>query len=148
MEAFGFTVSHFQENTSEFDVLFESAEGRFLGEVEGKDSRPINIDKFSQLERNLQEDFAREEVTSFAKGVLFGNAYRLTAPLERQEAFTAKCFEAARRAKIALVRTSDLFEPARYLKNHNDTAYAEECRRAIRDTEGDVVIFPSVPRGG
>lgn len=27
-----------------------------------------NIDKFSQLERNLQEDFARDDVTEYAKG--------------------------------------------------------------------------------
>jgi hypothetical protein len=77
---FGFVAKAFKGGDSEFDVVFESKEGRFLGEVEGKDSRAINIDKMSQLERNLQEDFARDEVTAYAKGVLFGNNERLTLP--------------------------------------------------------------------
>ncbi|HVR95395.1 MAG TPA: hypothetical protein VMW27_02200 [Thermoanaerobaculia bacterium] len=145
LELFGFTVRHFHENTSEFDVLFESGEGRFLGEVEGKDNRSINIDKISQLERNLHEDFEREEVSVFAKGVLFGNAYRLVPIAERQESFTAKCVEAAKRAKIALVRTPDLFKPARSLTENNDSEYARSCREAILGTEGAVVDFPRVP---
>ena len=52
----GFSAVPFAESDSEFDVIFESSEGRCLGEVEGKDNKAINIDKFSQLERNLQED--------------------------------------------------------------------------------------------
>jgi hypothetical protein len=64
----GFSAVPFAEGDSEFDVIFESLEGRCLGEVEGKDSKAINIDKFSQLERNLQEDFAREGITEYAKG--------------------------------------------------------------------------------
>ncbi len=55
---FGFTAKPFTDGDSEFDIIFESPEGRCLGEVEGKDNKPVNIDKFSQLERNLQEDFA------------------------------------------------------------------------------------------
>src|SRR5439155_24203874 len=107
---------------SEFDVVFHAPEGRCLGEVEGKDAKAINIDKLSQLERNLQEDFARDEVTEFAKGVLFGNAERLKPPAQRGEAFTEKCISAAKRACIALVRTSDLFDPVRYLRTHPDAA--------------------------
>src|SRR5207245_1319034 len=105
----------FAESDSEFDVIFESPEGRCLGEVEGKDTKAINIDKFSQLERNLQEDFAREGVTEYAKGVLFGNAERLKPPAERGHAFTGKCITAAKRVHAALVRTADLFDPVRYL---------------------------------
>src|SRR5262249_31440769 len=55
----GFTANPFEDGDSEFDVVFTSPEGRFLGEAEGKDNRAVNIDKFSQLERNLHEDFEK-----------------------------------------------------------------------------------------
>lgn len=143
----GFSAVPFAENDSEFDVIFESPEGRCLGEVEGKDNKAVNIDKFSQLERNMQEDFAREGVTEYAKGALFGNAERLKPPADRGEAFTAKCITAAKRARVALLRTADLFDPIRYLRSHSDLNYAKACRQAIFRTEGDIVVFPPVPVG-
>jgi hypothetical protein len=146
LSTLGFSVARYNRDGSEFDVLFESREGRCLGEVEGRDSKPIAISKFSQLERNLQEDYAREEVREFAKGVLFGNAARLTPPKERREAFTSKCITAAQRAGVALVRTMDLFEPVAYLRSNSDPNYAAECRQAIVSTAGDVVKFPPVPK--
>jgi hypothetical protein len=141
----GFKAEPFREGESEFDVVFSSDEGRFLGEAEGKDSKAINIDKMSQLERNLQEDFAREEVTEFAKGALFGNASRLTPPAERTVYFTDKCISAAKRLRVALVRTPDLFPIARYLSATADPPFAAACRRAIFETEGEVVQFPALP---
>jgi hypothetical protein len=145
LKVLGFTAVPFAESDSEFDVIFESPEGRCLGEVEGKNSKAVNIDKFSQLERNLQEDFAREGVTEYAKGVLFGNHERLKPPAERGEAFTPKCITAATRIGAALIRTADLFEPIRYLRSHPDPEYATACRKAIIGTEGNIVEFPPVP---
>ena len=146
LRLFGFEAKPFSDGDSEFDCVFVSPEGRCLGEAEGKDSRAINIEKFSQLERNLQEDFARDEVTEYAKGVLFGNAFRLQVPQERADCFTEKCISAAKRIKAALVRTNDLFSPARYLKeNPSDSDYAKQCREAIFRTEGDIVVFPALP---
>ena len=40
----GFKAANYRDGDSEFDVIFESAEGRLLGEAEGKDSKSINID--------------------------------------------------------------------------------------------------------
>lgn len=142
LRVLGFTAGPYRDGESEFDAIFTSPEGRFLGEAEGKDTRAVNIDKMSQLERNLQEDFAKEDVTAFAKGVLFGNAYRLEAPEKRGAAFTDKCVTAAERLRVALVRTPDLFEPARYLSEHNDDPYAASCRQAILAAQGTVVEFP------
>lgn len=142
---FGFDASSYDKDGSEFDAVFTSSEGRFLGEVEGKDSRPINIDKFSQLERNLSEDFQRDDVLEHAKGVLFGNAFRLRAPKDRGLPFTAKCLSAAARLRVALVSTPDLFAPAKYLKSIDDPEYAAACRRAILETSGEIVQFPPVP---
>ncbi len=142
----GFEGATYSDGDSEFDAVLVSPEGRCLGEAEGKDNRSINIDKFSQLERNLGEDFARDGVEQYAKGVLFGNAYRLLPLADREAFFTAKCISAAKRVGVALVRTTDLFDPSRYLKeNPSDTAYAKQCREAIFRSDGDIVAFPSPP---
>lgn len=145
LNLFGFKADQFDDGDSEFDAIFTSPEGRFLGEAEGKDNKAINIDKLSQLERNLQEDFARKEVNEFANGVLFGNAYRLDIPEGRKEAFTTKCLAGAKRSGTALVRTPDLFLPAKYLKMKSDKKYAEQCRKAILNAKGTVVEFTTPP---
>jgi hypothetical protein len=141
----GFKAEPFQNAESEFDVVFVSAEGRFLGEAEGKDNKPVNIDKLSQLERNISEDFEREGVTEHAHGVLFGNAYRLLPVKERGEFFATKCLSGAKRNGTALVRTPDLFEVMRYLKSTPDEEFATLCRKAIMDANGKIVSFPAAP---
>jgi hypothetical protein len=146
MRLLGFDAKSFADGESEFDGIFVCPEGRCLGEVEGKDSKAVNIEKFGQLERNIQEDFARDEVTEYAKGILFGNAYRLAPIEERGEFFTAKCLSAAKRIGAALIRTPDLFVPTRYLKESpSDAEYALKCRQAIFATTGAIVIFPRPP---
>ena len=148
LRLFGFDAQPFSDGESEFDVVFVSAEGRCLGEAEGTENRPVKINKFSQLERNLQEDFARDEVTEYAKGVLFGNGYRLLPLSERGDFFTDKCISAAKRVGAALVRTPDLFIPAKYIKETPaDAEYAKQCREAIFLAEGQIVIFPAPPVG-
>lgn len=97
----GFKANNYKDELSEFDVVFISLEGRFLGEAEGRDNSAINIDKLSQLERNLQEDFQKDDVKNYAHEVLFGNAYRLKPPPERRDFFTEKCLTGARRAGIS-----------------------------------------------
>jgi hypothetical protein len=143
----GFQADNFEdkESTLEFDFVCTSDEGRFIGEAEGKDNKAINIDKLSQLERNLQDDYARDEVTDYAKGVLFGNAHRLSPVGERAEFFTQKCVSGAQRLKVALVRTPDLFDISKYLKESDDPAFAKACREAIFKAEGEIVQFPTVP---
>lgn len=93
----------------------------------------------------MNEDFAREGVDQFAKGVLFGNAYRLQPLVDRENFFTEKCRTAAARLGVALVRTPDLFVPCRYLKNQDDSDYAKRCREVIFATVGDIVVFPDPP---
>lgn len=145
LKLLGFDASRYVDGDSEFDSVFTSDEGRFLGEFEGKDSKAINIEKLSQLERNIQEDFAREEIVEHAKGVLFGNAYRLTPIAERADFFTAKCFTGAKRSNTILIRTPDLFPIARYLRENNDPDYALICRKALAASEGKIVEFPPLP---
>jgi hypothetical protein len=148
LKILGFQAENLKEDDSEFDVVMIDPEGdRLIGEAEGKDDKAINIDKLDQLDRNLKEDFSRqEEVTAhFATGVLFGNAYRLTAPEVRDTFFTTKCIVAAKRSHISLVRTTDLFKIAQYLDRCPNPEFAETCRRMIRQADGEIVIFPTIP---
>ncbi|MBT4888218.1 MAG: hypothetical protein HON65_01520 [Rhodospirillales bacterium] len=140
----GFNATNYHENDSEFDVVFDSPEGRLLGEAEGKDNRAINIDKLRQLEMNIHEDFSRDEIDEQAKGVLFGNAYRLLLPTERKDFFTAKCITAVSRSNTALVRTTDLYKVAQYLSAKSDKRFSKKCREAILNGVG-LIIFPKMP---
>ncbi len=145
LELMGFVVSHFKESDSEFDVVFKSEEGRVIGEAEGKDNKAISIDKLRQLEMNVHEDFARDEVSNMAKATLIGNAYRLVEPEKREEFFTVKCLTAATRSGTALIRTVDLFYVSKYLSGKSDKAFSKKCRKAILETTG-VVKFPEIPK--
>lgn len=144
LHVLGFSAHPFKESDSEFDVVFESPEGRLIGEAEGKDTKAINIDKLRQLAMNIHEDLQRESVTVPAKGVLFGNAYRLLPIPERQTPFTEKCITATQISSTALIATVDLFRVARFLSDVNDPSYANACRQAIILGVG-IVSFPPVP---
>lgn len=131
LQVLGFTAAPYKDALSEFDVVFESTEGRLLGEAEGKDSKAVNVDKLRQLAMNINEDLQREEVTTPAKGVLFGNGYRLQPPGERAPAFTEKCVSAAKVSSTSLVATVDLFKVAHYLSDRTDVEFAKKCREAM-----------------
>ncbi|WP_214212917.1 hypothetical protein [Morganella morganii] len=146
LKIIGFTVSQYKDSESEFDVVFESKEGRLIGEVEGKDNKAVNIDKLRQLALNIHEDLERECIDKPAKAVLFGNAYRLQPIEERSEPFTTKCISASKINSTALVFTPDLFLIARYLKDNHDSRFGARCRKAILNAIGRVE-FPEVPVG-
>lgn len=142
LQTIGFKAENYDDGKSEFDIVFESEEGRFIGEAEGKDSSAIAITKFRQLESNIQDDFARDEINEHAKGVLFGNFHRLVHPNERTEFFTQKAIDSAKRSGIALVNTHELFEVVKYLKNANDEEYAKQVRECFKNTNGEILKFP------
>lgn len=140
----GFEASNYEDKDSEFDIVFSSEEGRLIGEAEGKDNKAINITKLRQLALNIHEDFEKDEVQTQAKGVLFGNAYRLMPLDKREDPFTDKCKTAAVTSSTALVFTPDLFEVVHYLSNNEDPSFAKKCREILLDTIGRVK-FPDTP---
>jgi hypothetical protein len=140
----GFDAASYKDTTSEFDVVFESREGRLIGEVEGKDTKAVNVDKLRQLSMNIHEDLQRDEVSVAAKPVLFGNAFRLEPLEKREDPFTEKCCSAAATSSTALVFTPDLFPIAQYLIDQEDEEYARKCRAAMLSAVGRV-LFPSPP---
>ncbi len=146
MKLMGFKANRFREADSEFDAVLECFDGRCIGEVEGRDNRAIGIAKMRQLQDNIFDDLDRSDVSEPAKGILFGNAFRLSLPSERtEEHFTAKCVTAAKRYGTALIRTCDLFVVAKALTDNYDEDFASACRSAILAANGAVVEFPPAP---
>lgn len=141
LKILGFSAEPFQDANSEFDVVFESVEGRLIGEAEGKDNKPINIDKLRQLSANIHEDLQREDISAPAKGVLFGNGYRLQPVDERPKTFTDKCITTASTMAIALLPTMELFSAALFLSNNPNAQYATKCRKTLLESVG-VISFP------
>ena len=146
LKLIGFQATHFDDGESEFDVIFSCKEGKFLGEVEGRDKNAIDVKKLSQLMRNLTEYITKEEVTEPAKGVLFGNGFRLKEPQKRDCQFTKKCKSTASNSNIALVNTTDLFPIVKYLKEISDKDFMKNCREALLKTKSGVVKFPEIPK--
>ena len=145
LKILGYQSENYNDGNLEFDNVILSPEGdRFIGECEGKDNTATNIDKFRQLEENIQSDLQREEVKEPAIGILFGNGYRLTKPQERAEQFTTKCLASAKRGTI-LIRTMDLYPVVKYIKQNGDLEYAKACRLEISASKGKIVNFPSIP---
>lgn len=141
----GFEVSYFDDGKSEFDAVFTSEEGRFIGEAEGRDNKPINIDKLRQIALNIHEDLRKEDVVEPAKGVLFGNPYRMLPIDERNEPFTEKCLHSAIVSSTALIFTPDLFIVAKYLHDNQNKVFAKHCRNAILKKSGRV-LFPEITK--
>jgi hypothetical protein len=140
----GFSAAPFKDGGSEFDVVFESREGRLIGEAEGKDNKSVNIDKLRQLQMNIHEDLLSESVTTPAKPVLFGNACRLSPLDQRSVPFTEKCVAAALTMNTALVSTPDLFFAVQSQADSQDSNFATACRHAILSSVGPVT-FPMPP---
>lgn len=140
----GYSVCTFRSGDIEIDHLIVGPSGkRMIGETEGKDTSAVDISKYRQLESNIGEDFEREDVDTPAKGLLFGNGFRLSRPEERGGQFTQKSLTNAGRLGSALIQTADLYPVARYLlDNPDDEGFKADCRAVIEGTEGGIVSFP------
>ncbi len=146
LKILGFRAENYDDGDLEMDQVIMSPEkNRYIGENEGKDNKDVNITKFRQLVDALNADFARDEVTEKAFGILFGNAERLKEPKKRKLDFTAKCKSGAERERIALIKTIDLFAVAKYLNENNDKTFKKVCRDAIHKGLGKIVEFPEIP---
>lgn len=145
LKILGYSAEGYNDGILELDQIIISPEGdRFIGECEGKDSKDVDVSKFRQLLDSLNEDFAREEVSDKAYGILFGNPQRLISPEERTLDFTEKCRKGAKREKIALIKTADLFNVAKYVLETADENFKIKCRETIKEQLGKVVEFPRI----
>lgn len=140
----GYIAENYDDGELELDQIILSPDGyRYIGECEGKDNKDIDVSKFRQLLDGLNADFEKEDVIEKAFGLLFGNPQRLISPKERTLDFTIKCKSGAKREKIGLIRTSDLYGVCKIVLEKNDLEFAKKCRDAIHNQLGEVIVFPT-----
>ncbi len=146
LKILGYKAENYDDGQLELDQVITSPEGiRYIGECEGKDNKDIDITKFRQLVESMSADFARDDVSEKAFGILFGNAERLIEPKLRTLDFTQKCKVGAAREKIALIKTVDLFKVVKYLKETPDMEFQKICREVIYSNLGSIIKFPDIP---
>lgn len=146
LKILGYHAENYNDGTLELDQVIKSPEGdRFIGEAEGKDATAINIDKLRQLVTNIHEDMRRDDVSESARGILFGNGYRLTEPSDRSDQFTDKCKQFANQSNHTLITTAELFRAAKYIQESGDADYARACRDCIKNGRGIIITFPAIP---
>jgi hypothetical protein len=139
----GYKAENYDDGQLELDQIILSPEGdRFIGECEGKDNKDIDVTKFRQLLDGLNADFEKENVTEKAFGLLFGNPQRLINPSDRNLDFTLKCKSGAKREKIGLIKTTDLFDVCKIITENNDLEYAKKCRLSVIEQMGNLIKFP------
>lgn len=141
----GYTAENYDDGVLELDQIIISPEGdRLIGECEGKDNKDIDITKCRQLQDHLNADLEREDVSEKAYGLLIGNPQRLIDPAKRILDFTEKCRISAKREKMGLILTTDLFNVCRtIIENEGTGEYAKSCRMAIKAQLGGLVKFPA-----
>lgn len=145
LEILEYEVEDYRDGDLQIDQVISDPGGtRYIGETKGKNDA-VKIDALRQLQDNIREDFKRKDITDPAVGILFGNGFRNTRPGKREEQFTDKSIRHAEETKTVLVRTSDLFEVASYVRESSDKEFAEKCREAILKNRGKIVKFPKVP---
>lgn len=134
----GFTADNRKQDDLEHDIVFESAEGKGIAEIEGKDNDSIHIDKLDQLNRAVDEDF--ELTGSYPQGILIGNHYRLHKPGTRKDPFTEKVLIVAKKKSFGLLTTIEIYGAIeKLLKNPSDGKFLSECRKKILNTHGEII---------
>ena len=97
--------------------------------------------------RHLNEDLGRPEITEPAKGVLFGNPFRLTEPNNREQPlFTVRVHLSCKtNLEQHWFTRLTMFPLVNYLKCNSDPTLSKQIRKAIVESEGEIVKFPDVP---
>ena len=128
----GFTVT----NAEPSDGLIESDEGSAIIEVEGKDKAPINITKYSKL-LNYVVNEQEQTQQPRKKGLLVGNAFRLTDLKERAQQFTKEVVGASNNTNFCLLATETLFDlVCKVLDEPGNDKLKGEIRRQLLATTG------------
>ena len=147
LKVLGYKAENYDDGNLEIDQIIIDPEGqRYVGETEGKDNSAVGIDKFRQLESNIQEDFHQESISDPAIGILFGNGFRNTSLEDRSEQFTNKCIKNAERLNTILIRTSDLFSVVKYIIESSDKEFSKKCRKEILKSRGKIVDFSKISK--
>lgn len=134
----GFLVKSRKVDDLERDIVFKTAEGRGIAEIESKDNYAIDITKLDQLNRAVDLDFHLNG--KYPQGILIGNPHRLTNPQNRKEPFTEEVKKAAKKDGFGLLTTFEIFKAVReIIRNPYDMDFKKRCRERILETVGTII---------
>jgi hypothetical protein len=139
LSGFGLDVTTYDDGHHRIDVVFRVGDTTFVGEVEGKDNKPIDISKFRQLMDMVYGELERQGENAEVRGILFGNPHRLVAPDERSQDFTDQVVTSAARNGVILIKTADLFMAWRAVQD--GALKPEEIVQALQDCAGGRLTF-------
>jgi len=147
LKLLGYKAENYDDGELGMDQIIISPEKfRYIIECEGKENKDIDITKFRQLVEAINADYYREWIEEKAFWILFGNAERTKAPNERTLDFTKKCISSAEKEWIALIKTIDLFNIAKYIIETKDEDFKKRCRDIIDSNLGKIIKFPDIPK--
>jgi hypothetical protein len=113
------------------DARFEHDGVVYVCEIEGKDNKAVDINKYRQLMDMCLGEQQRLGEGAQVRGVLIGNGYRLTPPSERKVQFTDQVLNNASTQGILLVTATDLYAAWRDATDQQPSPVAEKLKAAI-----------------
>lgn len=132
----GFDAPEPDDYEEDYDLRATCSEGQAIGEIEGVDNGPVNVDKYRQLLDYVNQEITKNNISY--KGILIGNGHRLTDPIKRLDQFTADARRGCKSQGFCMIATSDLFRAVNaVLADPNDDSLTTKIRQSIMTTEGD-----------
>ena len=118
-----------EEYDEEYDVILRSEEGQAICEVEGVDNGAVDVDKYRQLLDYVEDAASRGQEY---RGILVGNAYRLSPPETRPSQFTDHAREGCNRQGYCMLPTTELYKVVcAVLEDPDDEVLRQRARCSI-----------------
>jgi len=121
----------------EYDLYIKEKDLMIIGEIEGTDNSPIDIDKYRQL-----LDYVESEINKGVKcmGILIGNAYKDINPTERQEQFSQHAIKGCERQRFCRITTYQLFKIVKKIFSGIDAPKLEKIRKNIIECNTEFIF--------
>lgn len=133
----GFNVLNPDKYKEEYDLYIKEKDLTIIGEIEGTDNSPIDIDKYRQLLDYIESE---QDKGAKCKGILIGNAYKDINPIERQEQFSQHAIKRCENREFCRITTYQLFEIVKKIFSGIDGPKLEKLRKDIIDCNTEFIF--------
>ena len=131
MDTLGFecSPSGIAEDGHTFDLLLEDKNARrAVIRAASDDSGPIHVTEIEKLVEAIESRKLRVR----PKGILIGNASRLTPPTERDQWFDPECLDLARRHDFCLIPSFELFTAVCHVLHKAHSEHIDDLKASLR----------------
>jgi hypothetical protein len=133
----GFNVLDPEQYKEEHDLYIKEKELTIIGEVEGTDNSIIDVDKYRQL-----LDYVEAEIDkgTECKGILIGNAFRISNIPERLEQFSEKAIRRSESQGFCRITTYQIFEIVKKILSGIDNSELKKLRKDIIECNTEFIF--------